>query len=75
MTRLLPKLLAVLALLWAAPAPGGLNAAFAKQGPAVALAITGEALKGADLSEAYFFPFDSTVIDHAKPHGKDGCLR
>lgn len=59
-----------------APAPAGLNAAFSKQGPALALAVTGEALKGADLSEAYFFPFDSTVIDHAKPQaieaGPDG---
>ncbi|CAN7180695.1 protein-disulfide reductase DsbD family protein [Phenylobacterium sp. LjRoot164] len=59
-----------------APAPAGLNAAFAKQGPMLALAITGEALKGMDLSDAYFFPFDSTVIDHAKPQaierGPDG---
>lgn len=52
-----------------APAPAGLNAVFAKQGPMLALAITGEALKGADLSDAYFFPFDSTAIDHAKPQG------
>ena len=51
----------------AAPAPAGLTGAFAKQGETVALAITGAALKGADLSDAYFFPFDSTAIDHAKP--------
>ncbi|WP_312160999.1 protein-disulfide reductase DsbD domain-containing protein [Phenylobacterium sp.] len=51
----------------AAPAPAGLAGAFARQGPVLALAVTGEALKGADLADAYFFPFDSTVIDHAKP--------
>lgn len=50
-----------------APAAGALQASFAKQGPMLALAITGEALKGLDLADAYFFPFDSTVIDHAKP--------
>jgi thiol:disulfide interchange protein DsbD len=51
----------------AAPAPGGFDAVFARQGTNLVLAVTGEALKGADVSEAYFFPFDSTVIDHAKP--------
>uniref|UniRef100_UPI002FCC23EE protein-disulfide reductase DsbD family protein n=1 Tax=Phenylobacterium sp. TaxID=1871053 RepID=UPI002FCC23EE len=59
-----------------APAPAGLDAAFAKQGGNVALAITGAALKDVDLAQAYFFPFDSTVIDHAKPQaierGPDG---
>jgi thiol:disulfide interchange protein DsbD len=51
----------------AAPAPSGLTGVFAQQGPVVALAITGPALKGLDLADAYFFPFESTVIDHAKP--------
>ena len=51
----------------AAPAPAGLTGAFARQGPVAALAITGPALKGLDLADAYFFPFESTVIDHAKP--------
>lgn len=50
-----------------APAPAGLTAAFAKQGANLTLAITGEALKGADLAQAYFFPFEGTVIDHARP--------
>ena len=36
-------------------------------GATVALAITGAALRGADMAGAYFFPFDATVIDHAKP--------
>jgi thiol:disulfide interchange protein DsbD len=50
-----------------APKPAGLTGAFEKQGQVVKLAITGTALKGADLAEAYFFPFAGTVIDHAKP--------
>ncbi|MDP3855001.1 protein-disulfide reductase DsbD [Phenylobacterium sp.] len=50
-----------------APTPAGFTAAFARQGAGLALAITGDALKDADVADAYFFPFDSTVIDHAKP--------
>ena len=59
-----------------APKPAGLAAAFEKQGEVVKLAITGPALKGADLGGAYFYPFSGTVIDHAKPQpidrGPDG---
>ena len=59
-----------------APTPAAFTSVFAKQGTTLALAITGQALKGADVSQAYFFPFDSTVIDHAKPQvierGPDG---
>jgi len=50
-----------------APKPAGLTGAFEKQGQVVKLAITGPALKGANLADAYFFPFAGTVIDHAKP--------
>ena len=50
-----------------APAPAGLTGAFEKQGEALKLAITGPALKGADLTDAYFFPFSGSAIDHAKP--------
>jgi thiol:disulfide interchange protein len=50
-----------------APKPAGLAAAFEKQGEVVKLAITGAALKGADLAGAYFFPFSGSAIDHAKP--------
>jgi thiol:disulfide interchange protein len=68
-----PKIAAVLA---AAPKPAGLTGAFEKQGEAVKLAITGAALKGADLAGAYFYPFAGTVIDHARPQvierGPDG---
>lgn len=59
-----------------APVPGGLTGVFAKRDGMIALAITGRGLKDADLSDAYFFPFDSTVIDHAQPQkierGPDG---
>ena len=33
----------------------------------MALAVTGAGLRGADLADAYFYPFESTVIDHAAP--------
>ena len=52
-----------------APKPAGLTAAFAKTDGGLKLAVTGAAVTGADLSGAYFYPFASTVIDHAKPQG------
>ena len=59
-----------------APKPAGLSGLFEKQGETVKLAITGAALKGADLAGAYFYPFSGTVIDHARPQpierGPDG---
>lgn len=59
-----------------APKPAGLMAGFEKRGPGVVLAIAGAPLKGAADQDAYFYPFDSTVIDHAKPQvvdrGPDG---
>ena len=59
-----------------APTPANFASVFAKQGTNIVLAVTGEDLKGADVSDAYFFPFDSTLIDHAKPQtierGPDG---
>ncbi len=58
------------------PKPGGLAAVFQSHASSVALAVTGSRLKGADLAGAYFYPFDATVIDHAKPQaierGPDG---
>jgi thiol:disulfide interchange protein DsbD len=59
-----PKVAQALA---AAPKPAGLTAAFQPKGQAVALAIAGAPLKGADMAGAYFFPASATVIDHAKP--------
>jgi len=51
----------------AAPGPAGLAAAFGRAGDAVTLAVAGPALKGADVADAYFFPYDGTQFDHAKP--------
>lgn len=50
-----------------APKPAGLSGAFETQGGVLKLAITGAVLNGADMADAYFFPFSGTVIDHAKP--------
>jgi thiol:disulfide interchange protein len=50
-----------------APKPGRLQAVFERKPAGVALAVTGDALKGAAGRDAYFYPFVSTVIDHAKP--------
>ena len=59
-----------------APKPAGLSAVFAPAKSGLSLAITGEALKGADLAGAYFYPYSPTVLDHAKPQaierGPDG---
>ena len=59
-----------------APKPAGLTAAFKADGSTVTLAVTGEALKGADMGGAYFFPFSGTAIEHAGPQaierGPDG---
>ena len=57
----------IAAVLTAAPRPVGLDAVFARQGEGLKLAITGAPLKGAEDADAYFFPFDGTAIDHAKP--------
>lgn len=52
-----------------APKASGLTAAVAWTGPAdsrvLKLAIVGDPLKGADLSHAYFFPYDPKILDHA----------
>ncbi len=50
-----------------APKPAGLAGAFERQGEVLKLAVTGAALKGADLAGAYFYPFSGAAIDHAKP--------
>jgi thiol:disulfide interchange protein DsbD len=57
----------VAAALQAAPKAGPLSAAFSRQGEALKLAVSGPPLAGTDAAEAYFFPFDGTAIDHAKP--------
>ncbi len=58
---------AIAKTLAAAPKPAGLTAAFEKKAAGVVLAVTGPELKGAGAHDAYFYPFESTVIDHAKP--------
>ncbi|MCR5873512.1 thioredoxin family protein [Phenylobacterium sp. J426] len=49
------------------PKPAGLSAAFSGDASGLKLAVTGAAVAGADLADAYFFPFSGTAIDHAKP--------
>ncbi len=52
-----------------APKASGLEAvtAFTGSGDSrvLKLAVTGDPLKGADLSHAYFFPYDAKALDHA----------
>jgi thiol:disulfide interchange protein DsbD len=59
-----------------APRPAGLTAAFRAEGSTVILAVTGEALKGAEMAGAFFFPFSGTAVDHPGPQaierGPDG---
>jgi thiol:disulfide interchange protein DsbD len=50
-----------------APRPGALQAVFERRPTGLALAVTGPALKGAQGQDAYFYPFASTVIEHARP--------
>jgi len=58
---------AVKAALAQAPRRAALTAAFARQGDRLKLAVAGPALKGIKGAGAYFYPYDSTVIDHPKP--------
>jgi len=57
------------------PKAVGLKAAVTPGAP-LKLSIIGEALKGVNVADAYFFPFDSSDIDHAQPQavqqGPDG---
>ncbi len=57
----------IAAALASAPKPAGLVGVFEKTDGGLKLAITGAAVTGAGLAGAYFFPFASTVIDHARP--------
>jgi thiol:disulfide interchange protein DsbD len=50
-----------------APDRGGLTAAFQRVGGRLRLAVTGDALAGAPDRDAYFYPYDETLIDHARP--------
>ncbi len=59
-----------------APKPAGLEARYQVDGETLRLAVTGAAVRGADVSHAYFFAYDGTAVDHAKPQkagkGPDG---
>jgi thiol:disulfide interchange protein DsbD len=61
----------VTATLAAAPKDAGLTAVFAAGSDALKLAVTGPAVRGQAVSDAYFFPYDGTVIDHAKHQTAD----
>jgi thiol:disulfide interchange protein DsbD len=67
---------AISRVLAAAPTPGKVQAVFERRPQGVALAATGAPLKGAEAADAYFYPYVSTVIEHAKPQrierGPDG---
>lgn len=58
------------------PVPGPLKAAVTPAAQALKLSIVGAPVKGGDFPVAYFFPYDSSVIDHAQPQtierGADG---
>ncbi|MGA0602895.1 protein-disulfide reductase DsbD family protein [Caulobacter sp. KR2-114] len=59
------------AALAAAPKPQGLTASFQASPTQVRLAIAGAALKGAADRDAYFYPYDDKLIDHARPQAVD----
>ena len=51
----------------AAPKSAGLTARFQRAGAHLALAAAGAPLAGLSPSDAYFYPYDDTLIDQAKP--------
>ena len=59
-----------------APKPGLLTAVMTASATAIKLSITGEAVKGGDFPNAYFYPYDPAAIDHPQPQtidrGPDG---
>ncbi|MHB8284944.1 MAG: protein-disulfide reductase DsbD family protein [Caulobacteraceae bacterium] len=60
----------------AAPKAVGLDAHYQVSGTAVKLGVVGPQVRGVDVAHAYFFPYDGTVLDQAKPQmverGADG---
>ena len=53
--------------LTAAPKLSGLKAVMTRDQDVVKLSITGTPLSGGNFPDAYFFAFDSTLLDHARP--------
>jgi len=59
----------------AGPKAGALTATTQRHGTSVALAAAGPALAGASDADAYFYPYDSSLIDHAKPQAVERGAR
>jgi len=51
----------------AGPKAGGLTATFQRAGQHLTLAVAGAPLVGAADTDVYFYPYDATLIDQAKP--------
>ena len=58
---------AVAGALASAPRRAALDAVMAVNAGQLKLAVTGAELHGPAAADVYFYPYDSTVIDHAKP--------
>ncbi len=58
---------AVTAALAAAPKRGLLTGAAALEGGRLKLAVLGAPVSGRHIAQAYFFPYDGALIDHAQP--------
>ena len=63
-----PEISAALATI---PRPAGLTARFEPVAGALKLAVAGTALGGPSVRDAYFYPYDETLIDHGKPEVLD----
>jgi len=59
-----------------APKPAGLKATYGLDKGALRISIAGAGVKGADVSRAYFYPYEPGIIEHIKPQkagrGADG---
>jgi thiol:disulfide interchange protein DsbD len=54
-----------------APKPSGLAATYQLSGGTLRIAVAGPALAGRSGADAYFYPYQPDVIDHAKPEAID----
>jgi thiol:disulfide interchange protein len=54
-----------------APKANGLTATYQLSGGALRIAVAGPALAGRSGADAYFYPYQADVIDHAKPEAID----
>jgi thiol:disulfide interchange protein len=62
---------AIATALAAAPKPSGLKATYQYAGDTLRVAVAGPALAGRSGADAYFYPYQAGVIDHAKPEAID----